>query len=239
MTRPWDGVFSETELETWRLGGYGSNAGLGERPAVIVIDVVRAFTGDKGDDHAASVRKYRQSCGPYAWAAIPYIQRLVAGGREKGLPIVYTRAVVQPVALRTGQMRKNARAGREDPETLARGKAWLPELTPQPGDIVIEKPKPSVFFGSPLLGYLLALRVDHLIVAGCTTSGCVRASVYDAFQYEFGVTIVQEAVFDRFPTSHKVNLFDMNAKFADVRPLADVLADLGVVEAERLEVATT
>ena len=238
MTRPWDGIFTDAELETWRAGGYGSHAGIGERPAVIVIDVVRAFTGDKGEDHAASVRKFRQSCGPYAWAAVPYIERLVAAGREKGLPIVYTRASLQPPALRVAQMRKNARAGREDTDTLRRGKEWLAELTPQAGDIVVEKPKPSVFFGSPLLGYLLALGVDHLIVAGCTTSGCVRASVYDAFQYEFGVTVVEEAVFDRFPTSHKVNLFDMNAKFADVRPLANVLADLGV-RARELEVART
>src|SRR5947207_10930251 len=104
MTRPWDGLYTESELETWRLGGYGPTGGIGERPAVLVIDVVRAFTGDQGDDHAASVRKFRQSCGPYAWAAIPYIQRLVAAGRQKRLPIVYTRASVQPVALRAGQM---------------------------------------------------------------------------------------------------------------------------------------
>jgi nicotinamidase-related amidase len=237
MTRPWDGLYSADELETWRLGGYGSQGGLGERPAVLVIDVVRAFTGDKGDDHAASLAKFRQSCGPYAWKAMPFIQRLIAAGREKGLPIVFTRASAQPPALRVAQMRKNRRAGRESAETLERGKEFPPEIAPHEGDIVVEKPKPSVFFGSPLLGHLLALKVDHVIIAGCTTSGCVRASVYDAFQYEFGVTVVEDAVFDRFPTSHKVNLFDMNAKFADVRPLADVLADLGVPE--RVEVAAS
>ena len=87
---------------------------------------------------------------------------------------------------------------------------------------MIEKTKPSVFFGTPLLSHLQTLGVDHLLVAGTTTSGCVRASVYDAFSYNFGITLVEECVFDRFPTSHRVNLWDMDAKFADVVPWAEV-----------------
>jgi nicotinamidase-related amidase len=71
--------------------------------------------------------------------------------------------------------------------------------------------------------------VDHLLVAGTTTSGCVRASVYDAFSLNFSITIPYECVFDRFITSHRVNLFDMNSKFADVISLDELLAQLDEV----------
>jgi maleamate amidohydrolase len=239
VSRPWDGLYSEEELETRRRGGYGSRGGIGRRPAVLVIDVVRAFTGDEGDEHAASIAKFRQSCGPVAWRSMPYIQRLIAAGRAKGFPVIYTRATPLPPGLRGAQMRKNARAGRESTETLARGHEFPLEITPHAEDIIVEKTKPSAFFGTPLLGHLQALGIDHLLVAGTTTSGCVRATVYDAFSHGFGLTIVEECVFDRFPTSHAANLFDMDAKFADVRPLADVLTDLGLPTSSRLEVAAT
>lgn len=230
MTRPWDGLYSDEELEIRRAGGYGSHSGIGERPAVLVIDVVRAFIGDKGDDHLASVAKFRTSNGLAAWHAMPYIERLIAAGRANRFPIIYTRAIPVPPALRAAQMRKNSRAGKESPEALARGNEFPVEIAPHSGDIVVEKTKPSAFFGTSLLGYLQDLRIDHLLIAGTSTSGCVRATVYDAFSHSFAMTIPEECVFDRFPTSHRVNLFDMDSKFADVRPLADVLVELGVPE---------
>ena len=226
MKRPWDDLYSPEELETRRLGGYGQQGGIGDRPAVLVIDVVRGFTGDRGDDHRTSLEKYRSACGPHSWDAVDALARLVEAGRSRGFPIVFTRAQRIPVELRGAQLRKNARAGLEVQESGGRGSEFLPELSPRPGDIVIEKTKPSVFFGTPLLSHLQSLGVDHLILGGTSTSGCVRASVYDAFSYNFGITIPEECCFDRFPTSHAVSLFDMDAKFADVRPLADVLRDI-------------
>ncbi|HET8570008.1 MAG TPA: isochorismatase family protein [Candidatus Limnocylindria bacterium] len=226
MKRPWDDLYTAEELEARRLGGYGQLGGIGERPAVVVVDVVRGFTGDRGDDHVTALRKYRSACGPGSWDAVEALARLVDAGRSRRFPVVFTRAQPLPVELRGAQRRKNARAGREAEESGGRGSEWIPELTPRPGDVVIEKTKPSIFFGTPLLSHLQSLGVDHLIVGGTTTSGCVRASVYDAFSYNFGVTVVEDACFDRFPTSHKANLFDMDSKFADVRPLADVLRDL-------------
>lgn len=226
MTRPWDGLYSEAELETRRRGGYGQHGGIGERPAVLIIDVVRAFTGDRGVDHATSLRTYRQACGPQAWDAVDALTSLVAAGRARGFPVVFTRAQRIPNELRASQRRKNARAGKENQEADGRGGEFVEGLTPEAGDIVIEKIKPSVFFATPLLSHLQNLGVDHVLVGGCTTSGCVRASVYDAFSYNFGLTVIEDGCFDRFPTSHKVSLFDMDSKFADVRPLADVLRDL-------------
>lgn len=93
----------------------------------------------------------------------------------------------------------------------------IPEPTaPREGDVVIRKTKPSVFYGTPLLSSLVDRRVDTVIVTGCTTSGCVRATVVDAFSNGFATIVVEDAVFDRGELSHAVNLFDMDQKYADV-----------------------
>ena len=224
--RPWDGLYGPDELAVWEAGGYGARAGLGQRPALLIIDPVRAFCGYPGEDHLESVRRFRQSCGPNAWQSIPYIQRLLAAGRERGFPVIFTRAALLPPELRGARRRKNSRVGREPQETALEGHEYPPEIAPREGELIIEKTKPSVFFGTPLLSHLQMYGVDHLLVAGTTTSGCVRASVYDAFSLNFSITIPYECVFDRFITSHRVNLFDMNSKFADVLSLDELLAQL-------------
>jgi nicotinamidase-related amidase len=225
-SRPWNGLYGPDELAAWEAGGYGARAGLGERPAVLIIDPVRAFTGYPGEDHIESVKTFRQSCGPYAWESIPHIQRLLGAGRARGFPVIFTRASILPIELRGTRRRKNRRVGMESAETAAIGHEYPPEIAPLPGELIIEKTKPSVFFGTPLLSHLQIYDVDHLLVAGTTTSGCVRASVYDAFSYNFSITIPYECVFDRFQTSHRANLFDMNSKFADVVSIDELLADL-------------
>ena len=224
--RPWDGLYGPDELAVREAGGYGTRAGIGGRPAVLVIDIVRNFTGYPGEDHIASIRGFRSSCGPYAWAAIPHVATLIATGRERGFPVIFTRATRLPEELRLAQRRKNKRAAKESAESIEVGSEFPDEIAPLAGEIIIEKTKPSPFFGTPLLSHLQMLGVDHLLIAGCTTSGCVRAAVYDGFSYNFGQTLVEECVFDRFPTSHKVNMHDMDAKFADVVPIAEVLREL-------------
>ncbi len=125
-----------------------------------------------------------------------------------------------------GWSRKNSRTRTITAEQHARGNDYPPPVRPLETEVVIEKTKPSAFFGTPLLSYLIQGAVDHVIVAGTTTSGCVRATVLDAFSNNLGVTIPEECVFDRFPTSHAIELFDMDSKYADVLPLAEVLAQL-------------
>lgn len=225
-SRPWNGLYGPDETAAFKAGGYGQRAGIGERPAVLIIDAIRAFTGYPGEDHLESVKTFRQSCGPYAWEAIPAIQRLLAAGRARGFPVIFTRASILPVELRGARRRKNRRVGKESDETTRIGHEYPPEIAPLPGELIVEKTKPSVFFATPLLSHLQMYDVDHLLVAGTSTSGCVRASVYDAFSYNFSITIPYECVFDRFPTSHRVNLFDMNSKFADVVSIDELLADL-------------
>ena len=97
----------------------------------------------------------------------------------------------------------------------------LNEVAPREDDFVVEKEKPSAFFGTPLLAYLIDLQVDTLVICGSTTSGCVRASVVDAFSYNYRVAVVEEAVFDRVEASHWISLFDMGQKYANVVELAE------------------
>jgi len=224
--RPWDGLFGDDERAIREAGGYGRSGGIGARPAVLVIDVVRNFTGYPGESHLESVKTFRSSCGPMAWEAIPHIRALIVAARERKIPVIFTRATRLPQELRLAQRRKNSRAARETAESVAIGSQYPEEIAPLEGEIIIEKTKPSPFFQTPLLSHLQMLGVDHLIITGCTTSGCIRAAVYDGFSYNFGQTLVLEGVFDRFKTSHLVNLHDMDAKFADVTPIADVLREI-------------
>lgn len=223
---PWDRIFTDEERAVRAAGGYGKAGGIGDHPALLVIDVVRNFTGYPGESHLDSIKTFRSSCGPLAWEAIPHIRRLIASAREQRIPVIFTRATRLPEELRLAQRRKNSRAARETPESVAVGSEFPDEIAPLAGEIVIEKTKPSPFFQTPLLSHLQMLGIDHLLITGCTTSGCIRAAVYDGFSYNFGQTLVLEGVFDRFRTSHLVNLHDMDAKFADVVPVADVLRAL-------------
>ena len=118
---------------------------------------------------------------------------------------------------------KNSRSTEDMNEAWDKGNEIVTEIAPQQGDIVVRKQKPSAFFGTPLISMLNEVHADSVLVTGTTTSGCVRASVIDAFSYNLKVSVVEECVFDRGQSSHKINLFDMAMKYADVIPLKDAV----------------
>lgn len=97
------------------------------------------------------------------------------------------------------------------------------EIAPQPGEIVIHKERASAFFGTPLIAHLRKVGADSLIIFGESTSGCVRASTVDAYSYGFHNVVVEECTYDRSMLSHKVNLFDLHHKYADVMHVEEVI----------------
>jgi nicotinamidase-related amidase len=107
-----------------------------------------------------------------------------------------------------------------------KGYEFVAEVAPREGDVLIPKKHPSAFFATPLVSHLIDFGVDTLVVTGCTTSGCVRCSVVDAFSYNFRVLVPSDCVYDRSATSHAVNLFDMASKYADVATAAEVMEKL-------------
>jgi maleamate amidohydrolase len=223
----WDDVLTERDKQVFAAAGYGKRQGFGHRPAVIVVDVNYNFVGDVPEPILESIKKYRNSCGEEGWQGVYQIRRLLDAARRMGVPIFYSTAPSHRIALMAGRWHGKNSRGVEDFQSQAQdGNQIVREIAPQDGDIVILKDKPSVFFGTPLMSYLHELQVDTLLIAGTTTSGCVRATVVDAFSYNFKVVVVEECVFDRGQASHKINLFDMQAKYADVVPLQAALSYL-------------
>jgi nicotinamidase-related amidase len=149
--------------------------------------------------------------------------------RQKGVPVIYTTGARRDDNWDGGSwLWKNAR-GQEDASARASnldGNEIVTPIAPGPRDIVVYKQKPSGFFGSNLASYLTLLGCDSVIVTGTTTSGCVRATVLDAFSLNYRVALAEEGCFDRSQASHAINLCDMNAKYADVVKTAEALAFL-------------
>lgn len=192
--------------------------GLGDRPALLVVDMTEAFVRDEW---------------PTGWSAtgdpcVRAIQRLLVAARSAEMPVVYTRSeplVHQPLV--GGWLRGGSGPSMfpfDGPEIVHE---IVAELEPMATDLVIAKPKPSAFYGTQLAGALTYLGVDSVIVTGMTTSGCVRATVNDAFMRNYRVTVPVECVADRSQLSHHVELFDMASKYADVVALDELLSRLG------------
>jgi maleamate amidohydrolase len=227
--RIWDQFLTARDKAVFETSGYGARGGFGKRPALVIVDVNWAFCGDKPEPILQSIRKWRNSCGEDAWVALPYIKALIDKCHEKGLPVVYTTGIRRDDNWDSGSwLWKNSR-GQEDRRTAVAnldGNEIVAPIAPAPQDIVVYKQKPSGFFGTNLASYLTLLGCDSIVVTGTTTSGCVRATVLDAFSLNYRVAVAEEGCFDRSQASHAINLCDMNAKYADVVKTAEVLSFL-------------
>ena len=227
--RIWDKFLTARDKAVFGAAGYAQPQGYGQRPAILIIDVNYNFCGDKSEPILDSIKRWPSSCGEDAWSALPHIQKLIAVARKRGLPVIYTTGSFRSDGWDFGSWRwKMARMNemQRQPQRNIDGDEIMPQIAPAPQDIVIGKLKPSAFHGTPLRGHLTLLGADSLIVCGTTTSGCVRASVIDAFSDNYRVTIAEECCFDRAQSSHAINLMDMQAKYADVRPTAEIVAHL-------------
>lgn len=228
MSEPiWTKFLTERDKAVFAAAGYGACGGFGKRPALLVIDVNYAFCGDKPEPIVESIKKWRTSCGEDAWEAMPYLRKLIDKCHDKGLPVLYTTGIRREDNWDGGSWLWKNNRGAERPKvavTNIDGNEIMAEIAPGPQDIVIHKQKPSGFFGTNLASYLQLLGADSVIVTGTTTSGCVRATVLDAFSLNFRVAVAEEACFDRSQASHAINLCDMHAKYADVLKTQEILA---------------
>lgn len=221
----WDDTLTPRDKEVFSLSGYGKRAGFGQRPAVLIIDVNYNFVGDKREPILESMKRFRNSCGAEGWDGVERIRELLVEARRKHLPVFYTTGHdggSNSVAF-GGWHAKNSRSAEDMTDTWDKGNEIVAEIAPERGEIIVRKQKPSAFFGTPLMSMLNEVHADSVLVTGTTTSGCVRASVIDAFSYNLKVSVVEECVFDRGQASHKINLFDMAMKYADVISLRETV----------------
>lgn len=210
---------NESLEQNYARGGFGKSLAFGQRPALLVIDFVRAYLV-KDSPLYAGVEAARAGC-----------EELLQASRAAGLPVIHTNVVYQRGGRDGGVFFRKVPAlscfeagAHPDLAAFAEG------LDPVPGETVISKQYASAFFGTTLSSTLTALGVDTVLIAGLSTSGCVRASTVDCCQHGFIPVVVREAVGDRAPGPHEANLFDLQAKYAEVAALADVKRYLAGLE---------
>jgi nicotinamidase-related amidase len=224
----WDGFLTEQDQAHLAMVEH-RRIGFGERPALLLIDLYRWVFGDEPEPLLEAVTTWPGSCGLAAWDAIPHLQTLLKAARDAGIPIVHTTGLDQDSGVEGWNRHDSpppivgANLSREAMDRRRHRYDIIDEVAPLPGEAVLRKASPSAFWGTPLAGHLNYLGVDTIITCGESTSGCVRASVVDGCTYRHRMIVVEECVFDRHEAAHAINLFDMNQKYADVLPLAEVL----------------
>lgn len=184
-------------------GVYGGQTGFGIRPALLLIDFVEAY--------------FHPDCDLYAGVedALSSALRLRIAAREAGVPVILTNVVYQSGGIDGGRFFEKALPLRH----FVAGSpysGWPDGLFPHPDELIVSKQYPSAFFGTSLASTLTAAGIDTVLLTGLTTSGCVRASCVDSMSSGFRTIVVEDACGDRHPDPHRANLFDMNAKYADV-----------------------
>ncbi|NNN19139.1 MAG: isochorismatase family protein [Acidimicrobiaceae bacterium] len=216
----WRDVISEETLEVYR--PYIREVGIKGRAALLAIDLYESVFPSGPMSLLEAIKENPKSCGPYAWEARPKIKRLLDLARKSGWPIIQTTSdrLLAPED-------ESRRATNRDESDLSidqlRNDFTIDEyFGVQPEDRIIYKGRASAFFDTGLADYLQTCSIDTVVVCGESTSGCVRSSAVDGFAYGFHVVVVEDCVFDRHLLSHKISLFDLHHKYADVIALEDL-----------------
>jgi len=209
--------------ENYARGGFTQHLVFGRRPALVIIDLVNAYLVESSPLYG----------GEGCRAAHDGAKALLVAARSAGIPVVHTNVEYQPggrdggVFFRKVPALMHFEVGRSPHYA-----AFAPGLEPASGETVITKQYASAFFATSLASTLTALGIDTLLIAGVSTSGCVRATAVDACQHGFVPLVVREAVGDRAPAPHEANLFDLQAKYAEVVSLETVRRYLADVSAQ-------
>jgi maleamate amidohydrolase len=201
-----------SELDIYARQGFAQSIGVGRRPALVMVDFVLGFTDP---EHFG---------GGNIKPAIDRTVGLLAVARARRWPVAHTRVVYADDGSDAGAFTRKAPGLRKLTETSPLSQI-VEELRPAAGELVIRKRQASAFFGTEFASWLLWNQVDTLLVTGCTTSGCVRATVVDAVAYNLRTIVVTDCVGDRAMGPHEANLFDMGQKYADLMTADEVIAE--------------
>jgi nicotinamidase-related amidase len=193
--------------------GFGHSVGFGQRPALLVIDFQAGFTD------------LRSPLAGELDSQLAATNALLEPARAAGIPVIFSTVAYDAELQEAGIWIRKIPSNR----WLAEGSEWVlvdGRLDQRPGEMTLVKKYASCFFGTDLAARLISRGVDTLIIAGCTTSGCVRATAVDACSYGFATIVVEEAVGDRAALPHAASLFDIDTKYGDVVALADAVGYL-------------
>lgn len=207
--------------ENYKLA-YDNKIGFGKRPALILVDFVQAY--------------FDKSCELYADVddALASALRVRDLADKKGIPVIFTNVVFHQGGADGGVFYKKVKPLRHFQASSPMG-AWPDGLQPKDHEMIISKQYPSAFFGTSLAATLTAMQIDSLIITGLTTSGCIRATCIDCISNGFIPIVVADACGDRHQDPHAANLFDMNAKYADVVSEAEMIDYLGAKPQQHIE----
>lgn len=212
---------SEETRQRYAEQGWGTHRiGFGSKPLVLIMDMQNDFV----DPDSLS------TCAPIAQERLPAVRTLLDAAREAGIPVAFTQGLVAADLSDVGLWKGKAHRTGGCQVEGTRGAEIIEELTPLAGEHVVTKRRPSAFFGTSLLELMRSLEIDTLLLAGSSMSGCVRATVVDAFSHDFRVSVIEDCVIDRSPELIERNLFDVNAKYSDAVRLDEVLAYLAGVQ---------
>ncbi len=217
MTQPAHPRDIDEILAEYRQKGLAAELGFGREPAVVVVDFIVGFT-DPASPLAADLEVEAEAT-----------RRLLDAARARQVPVFFTTTTYGPDCRDAGFFLRKV----PSLETLQQGSRWVeidPRFDRRPEESIVDKKYASAFFGTALASTLRALDVDTVLICGCTTSGCVRASVVDALQHGFRPIVPHQCVGDRAPEPHRANLLDIHGKYGDVVELEEALAYLAALD---------
>ena len=207
-----------SELDIYEKQGFAHSIGFGRAPALAIVDFVNGFTDAD------------QFGGGNINAAITRTVALLAAAREADMPIAFTRVVYADDGSDAGVFARKVPSLTSLTET-SEASQIVAELSPRPGEYILRKTQASAFFGTELAPWLMMRGVDTLLVAGCTTSGCVRATAVDACSHNLRPIVVTDCVGDRALAPHDANLFDLEQKYADLKTSDEVIEKIRTAQA--------
>jgi maleamate amidohydrolase len=209
----WDELVDDDMARIY--AAYRRELGIGTSPAVLAIDLYNAVFAGGPAEPVTLQDEYPSSCGRFAYDALAAVRSVFGCARRLGLPVIH-------VTFNQAWQGSGRGTNRQTAQGDSSAFDFHPDCRPQPGELIVPKVRASAFWGTPLASELVRLGIDTLVVVGESTSGCVRASVVDAYTHGFHVAVVEDGVFDRSWLNHQVNLFDLHHKYADVMSASTV-----------------